>query len=90
MRAVGLSQKTIAAKLDISQQTVSQVLKREHVQVDIAAMNQGIKEAMLTRAERLTLKAMGMAEDKVDQGDAKGFDQAMRASTASSAFAPAW
>jgi len=78
MRAVGLSQKTIAAKLDISQQTVSQVLKREHVQVDIAAMNQGIKEAMLTRAERLTLKAMGMAEDKVDQGDAKGFDQAMR------------
>ena len=78
MRAVGLSQKTIAAKLDISQQTVSQVLKREHVQVDIAAMNQGIKEAMLTRAERLTLKAMGMAEDKVDQGDAKGSDQAMR------------
>src|SRR5262252_9098606 len=78
MRAVGLSQKTIAAKLDISQQTVSQVLKREHVQVDIAALNQGIKEAMLTRAERLTLKAIGMAEDKVDQGDAKGFDQAMR------------
>src|SRR5262252_6771230 len=65
MRAVGLSQKTIAAKLDISQQTVSQVLKREHVQVDIVAMNQGIKEAMLTRAERLTLKAMG-------------FDQTMR------------
>jgi len=49
MRAVGLSQKSIAAKLDISQQTVSQVLKGEHVQVD-----------------------------KVDQGDAKGFDQAMR------------
>jgi len=63
MRAVGLSQKTIAAKLDISQQTVSQVLKREHVQVDIAALDQGIKEAMLARAERLTLKAMGMAED---------------------------
>ena len=78
MRAVGLSQKTIAAKLDISQQTVSQVLKREHVQVDIAALDQGIKEAMLARAERLTLQAMGMAEDKVDQGDAKGFDQAMR------------
>jgi orotate phosphoribosyltransferase-like protein len=78
MRAVGLSQKTIAAKLNISQQTVSQVLKREHVQLDIAAVNQDIKEAMLVRAERLTLKAMGMAEDKVDQGDAKGFDQAMR------------
>jgi len=78
MRAVALSQKTIAAKLDISQQTVSQVLKREHVQVDIAALNQGIKEAMLVQAERLTLKAMGMAEDKVDQGDAKGFDQAIR------------
>src|SRR5262244_4555104 len=90
MRAVGLNQKTIMAKLDISQQTVSQVLKREHVQVDIAALNQDIKEAMLARAERLTLKAMGLAEDKVDQGDAKGFDQAMRASTASSAFAPAW
>ena len=74
VRAVGLSQKTIAAKLDISQQTVSQVLKREHVQVDIAALDQGIKEAMLARAERLPLKAMGMAEDKVDQGDAKGFD----------------
>ena len=53
---------------------MSQVLKREHVQVDIAAPDQGIKEAMLARAERLTLKAMGMAEDKVDQGDAKGFD----------------
>jgi transcriptional regulator with XRE-family HTH domain len=77
-RAVGLSQKTIAAKLDISRQTVSQVLKREHVQVDIAALNQDIKEAMLARAERLILKAMGMAEDKVDQDDAKGFDQAMR------------
>ena len=34
MRAVGLSQKTSAVKLDISQQTVSQVLKRDHVQVD--------------------------------------------------------
>ena len=32
---------------------------------------------MLVRAERLTLKAMGVAEE-VDQGDAKGFDQAMR------------
>ena len=90
MRAVGLSQKTIAAKLDISQQTVSQVLKREHVQVDIAAMNQGIKEAMLTRAERLTLKAMGMAEDKVDQGDPRASTRPCEACTASSAFAPAW
>ena len=37
-----------------------------------------IPPSLLARAERLTLKAMGMAEDKVDQGDAKGFDQAMR------------
>jgi len=78
MRAVGLSQKTIAAKLDISQQTVSHVLKREHVQVDIAALSQGVKEALMARADRLALKAMSMAEDKVDHGDAKSFDQAMR------------
>src|SRR5215467_7888440 len=45
MRAVGLSQKTIAAKLDISQQTVSEVLKREHVQVDIEALNQDIRSS---------------------------------------------
>jgi len=46
--------------------------------VDIAALSQGVKEGLMARADRLALKAMSMAEDKVDQGEAKSFDQAMR------------
>ena len=58
--------------------------------MDIAALNEGIKEAMLARAERLTLKAMGMAEDKVIRATPRASTRPCEACTASSAFAPAW
>jgi hypothetical protein len=78
LRAEGLSVKDIGRALHVDWHRVSGIVKQPSTQVEILRRRELVKSLSAEALPVITAKAYGLAEDAIDNQDAKSFDAAMR------------
>lgn len=83
MAAVGVPQAKIASALEVKKDVISDLAEKPDNNAEIYRIREKLKLTKMTKALQLEEKLWNLVDRKVDEGDAKAVDGAMRAVHAS-------